>query len=93
MTERSNLREVRNPVLALPAARKIMALSPEVRAVLAELFGELAADCRDRAEKCWRTHKPPMAAYWKACAVVAGHVRKVLRRGVPADQAQLDLAA
>jgi hypothetical protein len=89
MTERSNLREVRNPVLALPAAKRLMALPPEQRAVLADLLGEIAADARGRADKCWRTHKGPMALYWKCVAVYTGHMRRVCRM----QSAQLELAA
>lgn len=79
MEQRSLRAEVRNPVLALPSAVKLKALSPEARAALAEVLAEIAADSRERAEKCWRTHKAPMAAYWKAVAVYAGHIRRAVR--------------
>lgn len=81
MTARSNLPWVRNPLLALPAMKKIMALPPETREVLAELLGEAALDARERAEKCWRTHKAPMAFYWKVFSVFVGHTRRAILRG------------
>lgn len=76
---RSNQREVRNPVLALPAARRILELEPAAREAIAEILGELALDARGRAEESWRKHKGPMACYWKAVAVYAGHLRRVAR--------------
>lgn len=79
MTARSSRREVRNPVLALPAARRLQALPPDVREHLAQLLAELAEDAHRRAAEAWRKHKAPMAAYWKACAVYAGHLRRVIR--------------
>jgi hypothetical protein len=75
---RSNRREVRNPVLALPAAQKIIAEGAPWRADLRQLFLELRDDCRGRADKCWRTHKGPMALYWKTTGVIANHVARVL---------------
>lgn len=76
---RSSQREVRNPVLALPSAGRLLELDPAVRQVLADLMGELALDARARADEAWRKHKGPMAAYWKAVSVYAGHVRRVAR--------------
>ena len=76
---RSQRREVRNPILALPAARRVQALSPEQRAVLAEILEALGEDARQRAQDCWTRHKAPMAAYWKACSVYARHLARVLR--------------
>lgn len=84
MIPRSNRREVRNPVLALPAARKLQAQPLEVRELLAQLLAELAEDAQRRAAEAWRKHKAPMAAYWKACAVYAGHLRRVLLKPAPA---------
>lgn len=76
---RSAALAVRNPLLTLPSAQKLAELPPESKAALRTLLKELQADCRERAEKCWRTHKAPMAAYWKACAVYANHTSKLLR--------------
>lgn len=83
--DRSARREVRNPVLALPAARKLCALDAGPRLLLASLLRELAADARERAEKCWRTHKAPMALYWKCVAVYAGHLARALTRPQPQE--------
>lgn len=72
-------RVVRNPVLALPSVAKLQAMPSDVRATLADVLGELAADCRGRAQKCWRTHKAPMALYWKVVSVYARHLRRALQ--------------
>ena len=77
--ERSNLAETRNPLLALPAAVKMQALPSPAKVLLRQLLQELARDCRERAEKAWRSHKPPMAAYWKMNAVYAGHLARLLK--------------
>jgi hypothetical protein len=84
MTPRSDRREVRNPVLALPAAQKLLALDPATREILAELLGDLAIDARGRAQESWRKNKGPMAAYWKAVGAYAGHIRRVCRMAPPA---------
>lgn len=76
---RSLRTDVRNPVLALPAIATLQLLPAESRAALRLVLKDLAADCRARAEKCWRQHKAPMAAYWKATAVYAGHLGRALR--------------
>jgi len=76
---RSNRREVRNPVLALPSAVKLQAQPADIRRELAQLFVDLAADATARAHECWRKHKAPMAVYWKAVAVYARHVARMLR--------------
>lgn len=80
MTPRSSRREVRNPILALDAAQTILALPQEQRVALAGLLMELSHDARQRAEKAWRTHKPPMAGYWMATAVVAKHIARALKQ-------------
>lgn len=85
-TPRASLAETRNPLLALPAARRLGELDPATRDLVAELLGELALDARGRAEQSWRKHKAPMAAYWKAVAVYARHLRLVLRQERTADQ-------
>lgn len=79
-TIRSNRAETRNPLLTLPATRKLLDLPRDQQEVIYDILRELAADANARAEKCWRTHKAPMAAYWKAAAVYAGHLAKVIGR-------------
>jgi hypothetical protein len=81
MSARSLRADVRNPLLQLPAARRLAELPPESQAALRELLDELAADARSRADLAWRKHKAPMAAYWKAVAVYAKHTGRLLRRG------------
>lgn len=76
---RSLRADVRNPLMALPSAQAIQALPAEARAALRGLLLELRLDARARAEKCWRTSKAPMAAYWKAVAVYAGHTARLCR--------------
>ena len=71
--------EVRNPVLALPAAERLTNLTPTMRNEMRALLLDLRQDAQVRAEDCWRRHKAPMAAYWKAVAVYAGHIARVLR--------------
>lgn len=81
MTARDVRREVRNPILGLPAARRVHRLSEAQRGQLADLLSELAVDAAARAQHCWSRHKAPMAAYWKACSVYARHLARVLRPG------------
>jgi hypothetical protein len=77
MSARSNRVDVRNPLLRLPAAQAIANLPPEARAALRALLVEIGADARARADECWRKHKAPMACYWKALAVYAGHAARL----------------
>lgn len=76
---RASTPAVRNPLLRLPAAQRLAALPPELRLVLADLLHELALDARERAEQSWRRRKAPMAAYWMAVGVYAGHLRRIVR--------------
>lgn len=76
--DRSSRREVRNPILGLPAAKAMQDLSPLTRSVLRGLMLNLRDDARARADKCWRTHKAPMALYWKAVGVYANHIARAL---------------
>lgn len=75
---RSTRREVRNPLLALPAAQRLVDPEAPWRGELRALLLELRDDARERANKCWRTHKAPMALYWKCVAVYAGHIARLL---------------
>lgn len=71
-------REVRNPVLMLPAARGILALPVEQRRPLGILLRELADQANDQAHTSWRSNKGIMAAYWKAVSVYAKHLARVI---------------
>jgi len=76
---RSTRADVRNPILALPAAAKLRELPEPARAALVALLGEIRLDAAARAQLCWRTHKAPMAAYWKAVSVYANHIGRAAR--------------
>lgn len=78
MSGRSSKAEVRNPVLTLPGVAKLRALSPEARLALQSVLLEIQSDARLRAERSWRTRKPPVAAYWAACGVYAGHIARAI---------------
>lgn len=80
MSERSQRREVRNPVLALPSVKRLNDLSPETREIVASILADLVIDARGRAQQSWLKNKGPMAAYWKAVGAYANHLRNVLRR-------------
>ncbi len=79
MSDRSALATVRNPLLALPAMRRLQELPPEIRLRLRDLLREIAGNAAYRAESSWRHHKAPMAAYWRAVSMYANHTRKALR--------------
>ena len=76
---RSQRREVRNPVLTLPAVAALRQLDPAARAALAAVLGDLAADAKRRAQISWTQNKGVMAAYWKAVGAYATHIRRALR--------------
>jgi hypothetical protein len=75
--------DVRNPLLTLPAVAQLQALPVESQAALRAVLKDMSADARARADKCWKTHKAPMAAYWKALAVYANHTSRLLAKGAP----------
>ncbi|WP_254606417.1 hypothetical protein [Sphingomonas bacterium] len=66
-------------MLALPGTARLLQLDPHTRSLLRAVLLDLAVDARTRAEDSWRRHKAPMAAYWKAVSVYAGHLARVLR--------------
>lgn len=83
--------EVRNPVLGLRAFRKLASLHPDALHALAELLQEIHVEAAVRAEHSWRTRKAPMAVYWRAVSVYAGHIRRAIRRLQRGAPHQLDL--
>ena len=84
MTNRSNSAAVRNPIAAIPAvAERASRLSPEAREELRGFLTDISKDWRAVAEKSWRKHKAPMAAYWKQNAVNARHFRLALSKVRP----------
>ncbi|MDK9702405.1 MAG: hypothetical protein OEL20_04645 [Sulfuritalea sp.] len=78
-TPRSASILVRNPLMALPAAKALDQLPIEAKVALRALLREISADARVRAEKCWRSHKGPMALYWKCLAVYSNHASRLLK--------------
>jgi hypothetical protein len=80
MTRRSNRAEVRNPILALPAARLLQAMPADTKMFLAVLLIDLAADARRRSRSSWDSRKAFVAAYWATVAVYAGHIARILYR-------------
>src|SRR3546814_1485239 len=71
---RSARAEVRNPILALPAAARLAELSEKERETLIAILLDIKTDATDRANVCWKKHKAPIAAYWKAVSVYSGHI-------------------
>lgn len=78
-TVRSNRPDVRNPLVGLPSAEAIRSLPASAKAALRALLLDIRRDAQVRAEQCWKRHKAPMAAYWKAVAVYAGHTARLAR--------------
>ena len=79
MTDRSTTAQVRNPLLALPGAVRIGRLPKPARDALRELLMDIKRDAATRAQKAWKQHKAPMACYWKAVSVYAGHAARLCR--------------
>jgi len=75
---RSTRPEVRNPVLALPAAARLASLDPASREALRAILVDLGKDAHTRAEAAWQARKAPMAAYWRAVGVYAGHIARAI---------------
>ena len=71
-------REVRNPVLLLPAARGILELPIESRRPLGILLRQLSDQAAGQAQISWKQNKGIMAAYWKAVSVYAKHLARVI---------------
>lgn len=69
----------RNPLANLPSVRLIADLDVESKAFLRALLTDLRGEAQRLADLSWRRHKGPMAAYWKAVAVYAGHTARLLR--------------
>ena len=79
-SSRSNRAEVRNPILALPAAERLADLTPDASETLIALLLDIKTDATARANECWRKHKGPMALYWKCVSVYSGHIARAIRR-------------
>ena len=88
VTDVSARADVRNPILSLPAIPALRDLDPAAQEALRLVLLDLQQDARQRAEKSWRTHKPPLAAYWSAVGVYAGHIARCLNRPRPRSRPQ-----
>jgi len=71
----------RNPMAALPSVSRLRLLDPGTRSLLRAILLDLRCDARLRAEHSWQSRKPPLAAYWAAVAVYAGHLPGSSDRG------------
>ena len=58
---------------------RFRALSPASREALRLALLDLRKDALHRAELQWRRRKAPMACYWRAVGVYAGHLARALR--------------
>lgn len=68
---------VQNPIFALPGIRETLGgLAPGARAALRGVLVGIQVDAAARAAESWRKHKAPMACYWKAVGVYAGHIAR-----------------
>ena len=74
----ADLAEVRNPILSLPHLPAIRRLHPDARRALAEVLQDLRLDAAARAEAAWKARKAPMACYWRAVSVYAGHIARAV---------------
>lgn len=75
---RTYRRDVRNPILALPAFARLQALPLDAKGALEAVLADLVAEEAALAEKSWKSKKGPMAAYHKAVSVYAKHIRRAL---------------
>ena len=80
---RSSRPDVRNPILALPSMTRLRDLDPGQRAAVEAVLRDISRDAAARADKAWRSHKAPMAAYWKAVSVYAKHIARAVTRSIP----------
>lgn len=79
MTDRSSRREVRNPILGLPAAvEALRSLDREQRAALRIVLLALREQAREKEVISYRKRKGPMVEYYMAAATYAKHIANVL---------------
>jgi hypothetical protein len=72
-----------NPLMGLPAMSALASMPIWVRATLVQLMAEIKQWAEAKAQHSWKKRKAPLAAYWLACGVYAGHVGRGLRKGLP----------
>jgi hypothetical protein len=79
---RSSRPEVRNPLLALPAARELAALlaeEPELARRVKRLALDLKAQCRANEAEAIRKRKGPMVSYWMSTGTWCRHLSALIR--------------
>ncbi|WP_342248628.1 hypothetical protein [Sphingomonas sp. OTU376] len=79
MTDRSSRREVRNPILGLPAAvEALRSLDREQRAALRIVLLAVREQMREKEVISYRKRKGPMVEYYMSGATYAKHIANVL---------------
>lgn len=68
-----------NPLMSLPAARRLAEIPPEYRALLVDLIAELRHQANQEAEIAWARKKGPMASYWRAVSTYCRHTAHAIR--------------
>jgi hypothetical protein len=76
-----------NPLLDLPAGKKLLELPAEQREPLETVLREPRDQANAQAEICWRRRKSPMATYWRAVSTYSRHLAHALSKA--AAQAEL----
>lgn len=69
-----------NPLLNLPAAKELMSLPADQRAVIERLFRQIRAHANQEAETSWKRRKAPMALYWRWVATISRHIAHALSK-------------
>lgn len=70
---------VLDPMLRLEHHAALRGLPDDAKTALRLVLLDLRADAQTQAANAWRRHKGPMAAYWKAVSVYAGHFARLVR--------------
>ena len=68
-----------NPIVHLPSYALLLDLDEQQAAALAAVLRDLGDEADSKAEQSWRSHKGPMAAYWRAVGVYARHIARAVR--------------
>ena len=69
-----------NPLLDLPAGKKMLDLPATDRARIALVMRNLRHQANIEAENSWKKRKGPMAAYWRAVSTYARHMAHMLEK-------------
>ena len=81
-----------NPLLKLPAAKAILALGATQRSVLRMLLMDLRKHANDEADRCWRSRKGGLAAYWRTVATYTRHVAHALNQPATPEELRSEFA-